>query len=71
MLKIVRASALIVALACAASAGEIPNNIAEAPTQPTATTTQEPTADADPRPEAADRFGENLLNLVYSVLALF
>ena len=77
MLKIVRASVLILTLACAASAGEAPNTVTGLPTQPPpGITTQEPTdADAlqEPTEEttAADSFGETLQNLLDSVLALF
>lgn len=76
MLKIVRASVLILTLACAASAGEAPNTVTGLPTQPPpGITTQEPTdADAlqEPTEETtADSFGETLQNLIDRVLALF
>jgi hypothetical protein len=78
MLKIVRASVLMMMLACAASAGEIPNSATglPAPPPPPGIMTQEPTAETDvltePTPETrADNFGETLLNLLDSVLALF
>jgi hypothetical protein len=75
MLKIVRASVLLMLLAGAASAGETPNNVTAQPTPPPVTMTQEP-ADAEALPEptqenTADGFGETLLNLLDSVLALF
>ena len=77
MLKIVRASVLLVLLAVSASAGETPNNVTgqSAPPPPTPIMTQEPTdAEALPEPTqetTADGFGETLLNLLDSVLALF
>lgn len=72
MLKIVRASALILVLACAASAGETPNNITEEPIWPPATLTQEPAAGAGARETpTTDSYRETLLNLLDSVLAFF
>lgn len=72
MLKIVRASALILVLACAASAGETPNNITEEPTPAAPTTTQEPATNADGLEIlTADSYRETLLNMLASVLALF
>lgn len=72
MLKIVRASALILVLACAASAGETPNHIAEDPTRPPATSAPAPTGDANyAELLTADSYRETLLNLLESVLALF
>ena len=77
MLKIVRASVLMMMLACAASAGEAPNTVTGQPTQPppNGITAQEPT-DAGALPEpmqetTANSFGETLQNLLDSVLALF
>ena len=71
MLKIVRATALMMLLAVAATAGETPNN----PPCPPDPVMQETTTDADTLPETtqettADSFGETLLNLLDSVLAL-
>ena len=73
MLKIVRASVLILTLAGAASAGDGPNNVTDDPTrQPTPILLQEPTGDAGHfQGMPADGFGETLLNLFNSVLALF
>ena len=71
MLKIVRASALIFVLACSASAGDTPNNLTGAPTQAPAPSAPEPTSDAGPSEKTADSFGEILLNLLESALALF
>ncbi len=71
MLKIVRASALVFVMACSASAGDTPNNVTDAPTQAPAPSAPEPTSDAGPFEKTADSFGENLLNLLGSVLALF
>ena len=76
MLKIVRASVLLMLLAVAASAGETPNNVTAQPTPtPSGIMAQEPTdAGALPEPTqetTADSFGETLLNLLDSVLALF
>jgi hypothetical protein len=74
MLKIVRASVLILVLAGAASAGESPNNLTGYPPPP-GIMTQEPTvADVllEPTQETAvDSFGETLQNLIDSLLALF
>ena len=76
MLKIVRASVLILTLACAASAGEAPNTVTGLPTQPPPGITTQETTDADALLEpteqtTADSFGETLQNLIDSVLALF
>ncbi|MDQ3803164.1 MAG: hypothetical protein M3416_04845 [Acidobacteriota bacterium] len=71
MLKIVRASALVVVLACAARAGETPNHVTGTPTQQPATMTMESAADDSAREMAADSYGEILLNLLEGVLALF
>jgi hypothetical protein len=78
MLKIVRASVLILTCACATYAGDAPNSATGLPTQPppTPVMSQEPMAEADALPEptqetTADSFGETLLNLLDSVLALF
>ena len=78
MLKIVRASVLMMLLACAASAGEVPNTATGQPTpqpSPTGIMAQEPTEAGElPEPTqetTADSFGETLLNLLDSVLALF
>lgn len=77
MRKIVRASVLILTLACAAGAGEIPNNLTVQPTPtptppPAGLTVQGAPANADTLPNAtAESFGETLLNLLDSLLALF
>lgn len=72
MLKIVRASVLILTLAVAASAGEGPNSVTGQPTQPTPITTQEPTTEADGlQATTLESFGETILSLLDSMLALF
>lgn len=71
MLKIVRASALIFVLACSASAGDTPNNLTDAPTQAPAPSAPEPTSDAGRSEKTTASFGETLLNLLESALALF
>jgi hypothetical protein len=69
MFRIVRASALILVLACTASAGETPNNLTGGPTPPPVPLMLEP--DSDSYIDTADSFGETLLNLFESVLTLF
>ena len=72
MLKIVRASALVLALAAPAGAGETPNHITEVPTQPTIDSVPASSPGTDGSNSlTADSYGETLLNLLESVLALF
>ena len=72
MSKIVRALALTLVLAVTTSAGEAPNSITAAPTPPPAPTETGPDGGEPLLQEpAADGFGETLLNLIGSVLALF
>lgn len=71
MLRIVRASALVVILAATAGAGETPNNSPGTPTHQPGTMTTEPASDAGSPEMPADGYGEILLNLLEGVLALF
>jgi hypothetical protein len=78
MMKIVRASVLMMMLAVAAGAGEVPNsaNGLPTPTPRPLLVLQDPLKEADTLPEptlktTADSFGETLLNLLDSLLALF
>lgn len=72
MMKIVRASVLILTLAVAASAGEGPNSVTGEPTPPAPITAQEPTTEADAlQATTLESFGETLQNLLDSMLALF
>jgi hypothetical protein len=70
MFRIVRASALVFALASAASAGETPNNVTDGTTRPLVRSVYDSAADAGFYEGTADSFGETLLNLFESVLAL-
>lgn len=73
MLKMVRASALLILLVCAVNAGESPNNVTESPAPPQPVmSAPEPVNDAGLLPDTtAESFGESLLSFIDSVLALF
>jgi hypothetical protein len=71
MFRIVRASALVVILACTAGAGETPNHVTVTPTESSAPLTMASAADAGAPKVTDDSYGEIFLNLLEGVLALF
>ncbi len=71
--KAIRASVLVLLLACSAQAGWIHNPATGTPPPPPPTTEQEPTASGEMQngaADAADSLTETLLNALESVLAL-
>ncbi len=68
--KAIRASVLVLVLACSARAGYIHNDAAPTPPPP-AITEQESIADGEIQNDAAGSLTETVLNLLGSVLALF
>ena len=71
MFRIVRASALVVVLACTAGAGETPNHVTGTPTDPPAPLMVASASAADAPEGTEDSYGEIFLNLLEGVLALF
>jgi hypothetical protein len=70
MVKAIRASVLIILLACSAQAGDMPNGTPTPPPQPAQTTEEESTAQGDTPSDAADTLIEAALSVLNNVLAL-
>jgi hypothetical protein len=68
--KTVRASALILFLACSTFAGEIQNGVTGTPPPPQNATQEQQTVDGDIQNGVADSLSETVLSLIERVLVL-
>jgi len=68
--KTVRASALVLLLACSTYAGEIQNGVTGTPPPPTNAVQEQQTADGDIQNGAPDSFTETVLSVIERVLVL-
>jgi hypothetical protein len=70
MSKAIRASALVLLLACSAYAGDIQNGVTGTPPPPSINVAQEPTTDGDIQNGVVDTIMNTVLTVLNNVLAL-